>query len=301
MPKYCKFIPIVFCLFGMLSITSCATVELRPDKNTGMVFRDTFISGKSGPEMVWVPAGTFYMGATYSDEDGESDEYPRHAVDMPQPFAVAKYETTVAEFREFVFVTKYLTEAEKTGGCHAYKKWWYTHADISWRVPGYEQQENFPVVCVSWNDAVAYTKWLSDQTGKNYRLPTEAEWEYVVRSGTKTRYWWGDTGDCLQANCNAFKAQWLHKQSNPVGSFKSNAFGIYDMTGNVWEWVSSEYMSPYDGNELVSSDKAAHEGLRGMRGGSWYNWIVDLRSSNRATRPPTEGWSTVGFRVIREN
>lgn len=277
---------------------SCAVVEIRVDSNTGKVIRDRLKNGKLAPEMVWIPAGSFYMGAEYSD--GEDDEYPSHAVDITRAFAMAKYETTVAEFREFIDATGYLTQPEKEQGCRAYDKWWYTHAQANWKTPMYEQRENYPVVCISWNDAVAYVRWLSEQTGKRYRLPTEAEWEYVVRGGTQTKYWWGNKGDCKQARCNAFKAQWLKKQSNAVGSYKANPFGIHDMTGNVWEWTASEYVTPYDGSELIESKNPPDKGRRTMRGGSWYNKHIDLRSSNRATRPPNEGWSTVGFRVLRE-
>ena len=285
----------------MLIVAACTTTELRPDKNTGKVFRDELSTGKPGPEMVWLPAGTFYMGAKHGDSDAEKDEYPRHVIDIAQSFAVAKYETTVAEFRAFVLATQYVTEPEKTGGCHAYIKWWSTHAGTSWRAPGYEQQDNFPVVCISWNDAVAYTKWLSDQTGKNYRLPTEAEWEYAIRGGTQTRFWWGDVGDCKKARCNGFKAEWLEKKTVVVGGYEANPFGLYDIAGNVWEWTASEYVTPYDGSELRQSNKSPQEGFRIMRGGSWYFGHIDSRSSNRGRRPPTEGWSTVGIRVIREN
>ena len=281
-------------------LTACATVELSRDKNTGTVFRDSLQDGTTGPEMVWLPAGKFRMGSVNGDDDAEDDEFPVHNSSIPQVFAMAKYETKVSEFLRFIEATNHQVESVSYGGCHAYKKLWKIHKEASWEDPFYSQGDNYPVVCVSWNDAVAYTQWLSLETGKQYRLPTEAEWEFAVRAGTKTSYWWGNEGDCKQARCNAYLYAWLTIESDVTGNYKPNPFGLYDMTGNVWEWVASEYEEKYNGEQIRQSNRGAEEGTRVMRGGSWYNREVDLRSSNRARRPPNEPWSTVGFRVLRE-
>ncbi len=287
------------CVFFSLN-TACTTVKIVWDADTGSVFRDKLNIGLQGPEMVWIPSGIFRMGNISSDQT-DGDEEPIRSVKMSQPFALAKYETTVAEFRLFVEKTGYRTRAELNDGCIARKVVWHEQKEAAWYNPLFRQKDNHPVVCVSWGDAIAYINWLSQQTEKQYRLPTEAEWEYAARGGTETSYWWGNgnSGDCQQARCRFFFAHWRTVETVPVGSYLANPFGLYDVSGNVWEWVASDYVGFYDGSELVSSNKGLDEGVRVIRGGSWYNFIVDMRSANRGVILPHEAWSTVGFRVAR--
>ena len=168
----------------------------------GTVFRDSLADGGSGPEMVWIPAGSFRMGDIQGG--GDSDEKPVHRVSVGK-FAMGKFEVTFAEYDKF---------AQATGRKKPNDRGW--------------GRGNRPVINVSWNDATAYAKWLSNQTGKTYRLPTEAEWEYAARAGTETKYWWGNDLGKNRAACDGCGSQWDNKQTAPVGSFSANKFGLYD-------------------------------------------------------------------------
>ena len=180
-------------------------------------------------EMVLIPAGEFLMGSPDSDKDARDDEKPQHHVRITKPFYLGTYHVTQRQFRWFVSETGYRTDAEKRENPARYD--WNPHKnafdfneDYSWRNVGFELTEEHPVVCVSWNDAVAFCKWLSGKEGKTYRLPTEAEWEYACRAGTTTRYYSGDDPETLA------------KVGNVVGKFNPNAFGLYDMHGTTWQW-----------------------------------------------------------------
>jgi formylglycine-generating enzyme required for sulfatase activity len=184
------------------------------------------------------------------------------------------YEVTLAEYNKF---------AEATGRTkHFY-----------WR------RGNRPVINVSWNDATAYTKWLSNQTGKNYRLPTEAEWEYAARAGTETKYWWGNEFDKNKANCGGHSGYYCRDSftsRSPVGSFSANKFGLYDTSGNVSEWTCSEYEKQYNDEEkqCVTTGK-----VFAIRGGSWDHRPVAVRSAVRSYNWPGFRRNWVGFRVSR--
>ncbi|MDM8567937.1 SUMF1/EgtB/PvdO family nonheme iron enzyme [Thiotrichales bacterium HSG1] len=227
----------------------------------GEVFQDRLKDGSLGPEMVIIPNGRFQMGS-----NDYKSEQPVHWVNIDYQFAMGKYEVTVGEFRKFVNSTGYETEAEKQGECHS------MHGESSernWHTPKFPQKDNQPVVCISWNDANAYTKWLSQQTGKEYRLPSEAEWEYAARAGTETKYWWGNDIGKNKANCDGCGSQWDNKQTAPVGSFIANQFGLYDTVGNVWEWCADGYQNNYnnapnDGRVWKNNNK-----YKMLRGGSW--------------------------------
>jgi formylglycine-generating enzyme required for sulfatase activity len=258
------------------------------------------MAGDSGPVMVLVQEGTYMMGDTHGV--GRSDEYPLHEVQV-DAFALGKYEVTVAEFRRFVRDTKYQTDAEKGNGCNVYSselKHWEWIEGKTWRDPNFNQQDNHPVVCVSWNDALAYVNWLSDKTGERYRLPTEAEWEYAARAGSSSNYFWGNEGSCDQANCCKTGLTWLQKQTQIVGSYTGNTFGLHDLHGNVWEWTGSVYTNTYIGKELELTDKENSSSRRSVRGGSWHNLIEYTRSARRMPYWPQERYSTTGFRVVRD-
>lgn len=153
------------------------------------------------------------------------------------------------------------------------------------------------MIYVSWEDAVAYAAWMSKVTGRNYRLPTEAEWEYAARAGTTTRYWWGNELGRNHANCYDCGSQWDGKQTAPVGSFEANKFGLHDTAGNVWEWTCSVYRKPYDGSERqCASDRGER---RVLRGGSWFDYGRGLRSAKRSADAPGYRARDFGFRLAR--
>jgi formylglycine-generating enzyme required for sulfatase activity len=245
------------------------------------VFQDRLKDGSLGPEMVVIPKGRFQMGDIQGG--GYKDEKPVHWVNINYQFAMGKYEVTFAEYDKF---------AQATGR----KK----PNDESWG------RGNRPVINVSWNDANAYTKWLSKQTGKQYRLPSESEWEYAARAGTKTKYWWGNTASHEYANygtdkcCSGLakgKDKW--KYTSPVGSFKANQFGLYDTVGNVWEWCADFYQDSYknaptDGGVWKKDNK-----YRVLRGGSWDGDPYGTRAADRNRSVPDGMYFDVGFRVVR--
>jgi len=247
----------------------------------GKVFRDRLADGSFGPEMVWIAAGSFRMGDIQGG--GYDDEKPVHRVSVGR-FAMGKYEITFADYDKF---------AQKTGRDKP--------SDSGWG------RGNRPVINVSWHDAVAYTEWLSTQTGQTYRLPTEAEWEYAARAGTSTKYWWGNTASHKYANygkdecCGGLakgKDRWEY--TSPVGSFDPNSFGLHDTVGNVWEWTCSEYENKYKGKEKQClSKKHANNAYLSFRGGSWFGGASWMRSAFRYFWSATDRDGDLGFRVAR--
>ena len=231
------------------------------------------------PEMVVVPAGTFLMGNP-EDQSQAGYEKPVHRVTIAQPFAVGVYEVTFAEWDACV----------ADGSCNGYRP-----DDESW---GRGQR---PVINVNWVDAQIYVQWLSYRTGESYRLLSEAEWEYVARAGSTTRYWWGDELGQNRANCAICGSQWDDDRTAPVGSFAPNVFGLYDVSGNVWEWVQDclnrNYMgAPSDGRAWESGECNIY---RMMRGGSWDYYDFELRPSSRDWQEMGHRGRTIGFRVAR--
>jgi formylglycine-generating enzyme required for sulfatase activity len=277
----------------------------------GETFRDCSVC----PEMVVIPAGSFQMGSPDDEKGRNSDEGPEHKVRINEPFALGKREVTVGEFRAFVAATGYRTEAEQGQGCAVLDsaKWRYG-AKRNWRAPGFPQGDDHPVVCVSWNDARAYLKWLSAKANQNYRLPSEAEWEYAARARTTTARFWGEHSDqaCQYANVadEALKRQYNwrtihdcddgHVNTAPVGSYKSNAFGLKDILGNVWEWTDDCYNDSYDG---APSDGSAWSkgdcGRRVLRGGSWGSTPDVVRLALRSRHVTEDRDDVLGFRPAR--
>jgi len=243
-------------------------------KKTSKVFRDSLSSGGKGPEMVRIPAGSFKMGDIQGG--GFSNEKPVHRVSV-SAFALGKYEVTFAEYDKF---------AQATGKSKP--------SDSGWG------RGNRPVIDVSWNDAVAYAKWLSQQTGHTYRLPTEAEWEYAARAGTTTKYWWGNKIGSNKANCDGCGSRWDDKQTAPVGSFRANQYGIYDTVGNVWEWCSDIYREDYYSSSPHSNPKGPSTGRdRVLRGGSWGSDAQYARAAFRFDVGPGDRSHGIGFRLVR--
>ncbi|MCP4695423.1 MAG: SUMF1/EgtB/PvdO family nonheme iron enzyme [Gammaproteobacteria bacterium] len=288
-----------------------ATKPLRP----GKTFRDKLKDGGEGPEMVVIPAGSFRMGDIQGG--GDSDEQFVHKVRVEQ-FAIGKYEVTASEFRQFVQAAGYKTEAEQGKGCYVDRNkdgYGENVDDANWRNPYFSQGDGHPAVCVSGNDAAAYVKWLSGQTGEQYRLPTEAEWEYAARAGTETSRYWGNEKNraCEYANVSdkMVKAKlpawrWTtHDCSDgyvytaSASRFKPNGFSLYDMLGNAWEWTCSEYTDKYNGEEKVCYSKNRAGVRQVLRGGSWQDSPKFVRTANRSRYSPGTRKNIIGFRVVR--
>jgi len=241
-------------------------------KKTSKVFRDTLKKGSQGPQMVRIPAGSFQMGS----KNGSSDEKPVHQVSL-SAFALGKYEVTFAEYDKF---------AQATGKSKP--------SDQGWG------RGNRPVINVSWHDAVAYAKWLSQQTGHTYRLPTEAEWEYAARAGTTTKYWWGNQIGSNKANCGNSHCGDSFQYTAPVGSFRPNQFGIYDTVGNVWEWCYDIYSGDYYSSSPRSNPKGPSTGrARVLRGGAWNGAAQYARAGGRNSDSPDDRSDALGFRLAR--
>lgn len=286
-------------------LAGCQAISYSP----GTEFRDC----ESCPAMVVVPGGSFQMGSLEGEEG--RFEGPVHPVTIAYDFAVGKFEVTNEQFAEFVKETNYTQAAN----CIIWTDKWEARGDSSWRNPGYGRAplENEPVGCMSWHDAKAYIAWLSAKTGKRYRLLSESEWEYVARAGANTRFPWGDSAADICARANVFdesgrRASKLayvpaecddgYAYTAPVGSFKPNAFGLYDVIGNVWEWTEDCYVVPYPAG---SSDGSSHqvEGKcerRSIRGGSWITTPLRQRPAFRGRDPEAVVFVPFGIRVARD-
>lgn len=275
-------------------------VGIYPEKKSRLPFE---------PEMVSVPGGTFKMGCV-SGIRCDDDEKPVRSVTL-KPFEMGKYEVTQDQFQAFVDDTGYKTGNE----CWVFAKKWEKKKGYSYRNPGYSQSGSHPVVCVSWDDAVAYAKWLSQKTGKTYRLPTEAEWEYAARAGTQTKFSFGDRDSdvCEYANGadSSTDLSWANKKCSDgigretaeVGQYKKNAFGLYDMHGNVLEWTQDCWHKNYKGAPKDGSawlkDDGGNCAERVLRGGSWFSIPYGLRAAYRSRYDRDSRNSNYGFRLSR--
>jgi formylglycine-generating enzyme required for sulfatase activity/tRNA A-37 threonylcarbamoyl transferase component Bud32 len=253
-------------------------------------------------QLAWIPAGEFTMGSPPGEAGGRDDEGPPHPVTLTRPFYLATHETTVANFRAFVQATRYLTKTEEDGKgalrWNADKRAWEPDPKCTWRNPGWRQEDDEPVVCLSRYDALAFCYWLSRKEGKTYRLPTEAEWEYACRAGTTTPFASGPGLSSGQANCAARGSQ---GQTNRVGSFAANAWGLHDMHGNVWEWCADFYSSTYYRESPSRDPRGPEQGLWGvLRGGSWQSSGPDCRSAARLGVVLDSRRNDLGFRVVLE-
>ena len=297
--------------------------RLYANYSPGQVFSDGFVDlpGKT-PAMTVVSTGHFEMGVPENAKDRIEAAMPQHTVTLRKGFAMARSEITVGQFREFVRASGYQPDSVKLGGSSVYdERSGALREDSSagWQddYAGHKADDNLPVVNVSWDDATAYAAWLSQRTGKTYRLPSEAEFEYALRGGTTTRYWWGSeapksnvenltgSGDRSRSGrrwSNAFKGYrdgfW---GPAPVMSFAPNPFGLYDIDGNVSEWVAdcwhdSYLRAPDDGSAWLNPGCRAHV----IRGGSWGSSPEQVDSAYRQGTNGDVRSGRVGFRVVRE-
>lgn len=290
-------------------LAACATPALHihgqwsPRLEPGAVFRDC----ADCPEMVVVPAGRFVIGSPDSEAGRFRQEGPQRDVRIGQAFALGRTEITRAQWARFVADSGYETQP----GCFVWngdRTVLDTTAD--WRNPGFAQDERHPAVCISWNDAQAYVAWLSRRTGKTYRLPSEEEWEYAARAGTTSSRHWGDSPAlaCEFANVSdrtGAKAQpaWVahpcedgYVFTAPAGSLRANRFGLYDTTGNVWEWTAGCWTEIPDASTGGISSNC---NPRVLRGGSWFSMPAFARSAARHRLDTGLRFSETGFRLLR--
>ncbi len=282
---------------------------------------DVIVDCEGCPEVVVIPPGSFTMGWDGAEpvREGEIRRYegPERVVTIAYAFAVGRFEITNQQFVDFVEATGY----EMSQGCFTWDGWNARFIDeLSWRDPGYgrDPQPNEAVACVNWAEAQAYVEWLSERTGKSYRLLTEAEWEYAARAGNEADYMWreDEARACEYANVFDVSAQRRypdapieparcddgHEQVAPVGSFKPNAFGLYDMSGNVWEWVFDCHEMPYpddapvDGSPVITETCDRH----GVKGGAWMTSVDRQRFTFRGRDPIDLNSQVFGFRVARD-
>jgi len=264
-----------------------------------------------GMTMVWVRPGKFRMG-----DDEHEDEKPAHRVEITRALAVAAHEVTVGQFRRFVDETRYITDAERDGKGWGYDpqspKKFVQGRQYTWRNVGWEQSDRHPVVNVSWNDAVAFCEWLSKKEKGKYDLPTEAEWEFFARAGGPHRYCCGDhmeklttVGNVADASLRQRFPKFAAVKSNdgfiftaPVGRFQPNAWGLYDIHGNVWEWCKDGCRDYQKQEHAMKDPVGPADGPRVLRGGSWFDDPENCRCTCRSDKPPTEFDVVIGFRVV---
>ena len=275
------------------AILLVATASAHSSVAHGRAFRDC----PDCPLVRVLPAGRFVMGSPDREAGRNSSEGPQHEVTIPRSFAIGIYDVTRAQFEVFAREARYGSDPK-----------------CDWRSPksrgqSINQGPRDPVVCVSWSDARAYAKWLSGKTGHSYRLPSEAEWEYAARAGSQAARPWGKASARDFANygsdecCAAFaggRDRWFY--TSPSGSFPQNAFGLYDMLGNVWQRTEdcgheSYSGAPRDGSAWVVGGDCTK---RMVRGGAWFVSVDQLRSAARASDPAEFRISDIGFRVVRE-
>ena len=310
-----------------------------PQADSGAAFTD-----RLGMRFVRVPAGEFMMGSAESPQalakafphaerrrlTDLADEQPVHRVRLTRDFWLGAHEVTVGQFRQFVQASGYVPESVRDGsGAYGFNPRYdpsrTQRGDLfegrdprySWQNPGFAQTDAHPVVNVTWNDAVAMARWLSEREGVTYRLPTEAEWEYAARAGSRTRYPGGDDPQVLLRSANTFDSEtalrwprWRdqaghgsdgHAFTAPVGSYAPNAFGLYDMIGNVWEWCADWYGEDYYRRSPTDDPAGPASGkVRVRRGGSWHTWPLYARVAFRNWNTPETRYVLLGFRLLRE-
>ena len=268
-----------------------------------------FTDAITGMPFIAVEGGCFQMGDTFGD--GKTDEKPAHEVCLPD-YTMATFDVTVGQFRRFTEAAGYRTEAEKGDGCYVFNgKKWSAQAGTSWQNPGFPQDDRHPAVCVSWNDAQAFAGWMSTLGSRQYRLPTEAEWEYAARSGGKKEKFAGFSdqnqlyryANFCDVNCESSrKAAGQndgYSHTSPVGNYQPNGIGLYDMAGNVWQWTADWYGDKYYGSSPKDNPQGPTSGsYRVLRGGSWAYEAVNTQAAFRGSNSPDNRGFNLGFRLV---
>ncbi len=272
-----------------------------------------------GQTLVFIGPGVFLMGSSVA-ERGRSPGEDQHAVRLAKSFWIGVCEVTRGQFDEFVIATGYTTDAQIEDWSHglASDGGWQQVKGLIWRDPGFAQTPDHPVVCVSRNDALAFCRWLGGREGRTYHLPTEAQWDYACRAGSQTAYSWGDATAREHAPANVADTVWAsrfaaadgfalsdaHVYTSPVGTFPANAWGLFDMHGNVQEWCRDHY-APYGSRKVVDlqrppSGDQADRSPYVLRGGSFASGPAAARSAHRDASPPHARFVTLGFRIVLE-
>lgn len=282
------------------------------------------VANSIGMKLVRIPAGEFDMGSAPGEPGHVANEGPVHRVRITKAFEMGVHEVTNAQFEAFVKATGYATEAERDVeggfGIDFERAEVIQDPDTDWRnpgFPGFPPGPDHPVLMISWRDAEAFCRWLSQKEGRRYRLPTEAEWEYAARGGTRTPWWTGPEAKSLARAGNvadqAFRAKvarasWAEAWDDgfaftaPVGSFAANGFGLHDVHGNVWEWCLDWHAPDYYARSPKDDPPGPAEGgFRAIRGGGWWNDAKQSRSAQRIYFKATFRYCLLsGFRVVRE-
>jgi len=309
----------IWLAFGALPTAAQTPITQTPTAGYPVGVGQSFHDCADCPELVVIPPGSFTMGASKAaavragvPSKFAARERPAHIVRVGAALAVGKFPVTRGEFARFVETTRYAAPR----GCYvpdANGALTYAAAG-SWRDPGFAQTDRDPVVCVSWDDATAYATWLSRETHRRYRLPTEAEWEYAARGGLPAARWWGDAraDQCRYANGADLTSKqrfpgWTvaacqdgYVFTSPVGSFAANPFGLHDMLGNAKQWVEDCWQETYDRAPADAAIAVASGdcGGRGRRGGSWDDRPWSLSAAVRFTGSSGNHSSNVGFRLL---
>lgn len=281
----------------------------------------------TGMEFVLVPGGCYQIGQSDSEKSqllavvGEARynkffarELPSHEVCVDDLF-LGKYEVTIRQWRRFINATDYVTDAEKDAydrkGCYILTKdKWSYRSGYYWDNTGFNQEENQPVTCISHNDAQSFISWLNKESGLSYRLPTEAEWEYAARGGKDTMHYWDDklksSATCDYANVADRGHNWKahfdcedgYKFTSPVGTFSPNAYGLYDMLGNVWEWCINYYDEDYYKSGHRDNPVGPISGTKHVtRGVGWDGFPTMTRAAVRSGLGQAGRGDTLGFRL----
>lgn len=305
-------------LMTLINILGCQTsynAELRQNPEKPVMQTEnasTYTEPITGMEFVFVKGGCYWMGDTFGD--GLDNEKPVHEVCVDD-FWMGKYEVTVGEFRKFVNETGYRTDAEKGEGCvnlviGGNEKW----ISLNWNNPGFAHDDRHPIVCVSWNDANAFIEWQKMKTGKSYRLPTEAEWEYAARSGGKKyKYSWGNGSPSGNILDESFKKAFPESPSiwggyddgfvytAPVGTYRPNEIGLYDMSGNVLEWSQDWYGGDYYKNSPRNNPQGPSSGEQFVvRGDCWLSApSMHFSTSSRFNVSAIIRAGEIGFRCAK--
>jgi formylglycine-generating enzyme len=297
-----------------------ATAKAAQQRWTQFINNKAEITNSIGMKFAVIPPGTFTMGTPATEAGHATSEGPQHQVTLTKPFYMGTTHVTVGQLRQFVQATGYRTDAEKNGGANFLDSTVGTkgHADGtrsplgSWKNPGFAQKDDHPAVCISWNDAQAFTKWLSQKDKRTYRLPTEAEFEYCTRAGVLTAYAWGEKPDDgagwlngadltvkdMNSRLKPFNFRDGYIYTSPVGTFRKNSFGLFDMNGNARQWCSDRWgsYSPQAATDPLGPDD--NESMRILKGGSWFADVGYSRLGIRLPKAPSTPNNDFGFRCV---